>query len=48
MCGGGYNGIYTMGALDYLFEQKFFSILKTLKTIYGTSVGGFCWSVTVF
>ena len=40
MCGGGYNGIYTMGALDYLFEQNFFDI-KDIETIYGTSVGGF-------
>ena len=40
MCGGGYNGIYTMGVLDYLFEQNFFDI-KNIKTIYGTSVGGF-------
>jgi len=40
MCGGGYNGIYTMGALDYLLEQNFFDI-KDIKTIYGTSVGGF-------
>ena len=39
MCGGGYNGIYTMGVLDYLFEQNFFDI-KNIKTIYGTSVGG--------
>ena len=39
MCGGGYNGIYTVGALDYLLKQKFFDI-KNIETIYGTSVGG--------
>ncbi len=40
MCGGGYNGIYTMGVMDYLLEQKFFN-MDNIKTIYGTSVGGF-------
>jgi len=40
MCGGGYNGIYTIGAIDYLLELKFFDI-DNIKTIYGTSVGGF-------
>jgi NTE family protein len=40
MCGGGYNGIYTMGVIDYLFEQNFFDV-DTIETIYGTSVGGF-------
>jgi NTE family protein len=40
MCGGGYNGIYTIGAIDYLLKQKFFNI-SDIKTIYGTSVGGF-------
>jgi NTE family protein len=40
MCGGAYNGIYTIGALDYLIKQEFFDIEK-IDTIYGTSVGGF-------
>uniref|UniRef100_A0A6C0C4Y2 PNPLA domain-containing protein n=1 Tax=viral metagenome TaxID=1070528 RepID=A0A6C0C4Y2_9ZZZZ len=40
LCGGGYNGIYTIGAIDYLLRQQFFNI-DDIKTIYGTSVGGF-------
>jgi len=40
MCGGGYNGIYTVGVIDYLLKQQFFNI-SDIKTIYGTSAGGF-------
>jgi len=40
MCGGAYNGIYTIGALDHLIKKKFFDI-ENIETIYGISVGGF-------
>ena len=40
MAGGAYNGIYIIGALKHLIEKSFFDIAN-IKTIYGTSVGGF-------
>jgi predicted acylesterase/phospholipase RssA len=40
MAGGAYNGIYSIGALKHLIEKKFFDI-DNIKSIYGTSVGGF-------
>ena len=40
LCGGIYNGIYTVGALKYLAEHEFYNI-NEIENIYGTSAGGF-------
>jgi len=40
LCGGIYNGIYTVGALKYLAEHDFYNI-NEIENIYGTSAGGF-------
>ena len=40
MAGGAYNGIYIIGALKHLLEEKYFNI-ENIESIYGTSVGGF-------
>ena len=38
MCGGAYNGIYTIGALNHLVKQHIFDI-EDIENIYGTSAG---------
>jgi len=39
LSGGAYKGFYTIGALKYLHDQKFYN-LENIETMYGTSVGG--------
>ena len=39
LSGGAYKGFYTIGALKYLNDNKFYN-LENIETMYGTSVGG--------
>ena len=38
LSGGAYKGFYTIGALKYLADNKFFNV-EEIEKIYGTSVG---------
>ena len=38
LSGGAYKGFYTIGALKYLSENKFYNI-EEIEKVYGTSVG---------
>jgi predicted acylesterase/phospholipase RssA len=40
LSGGAYLGLYELGCLKYLSQQKFYTI-KNIKSIHGTSVGSF-------
>ena len=44
LSGGGYKGLYSIGALKHLYEKKFYNI-DDIENIYGTSVGAIIyWS----
>jgi NTE family protein len=44
LSGGAYLGLYQFGVLKYLNEEKFFE-LSNIKSIHGTSIGGFIGAV---
>ena len=38
LAGGAYNGLYTIGVINYLLEENILDLQK-IESVYGTSVG---------
>jgi predicted acylesterase/phospholipase RssA len=45
--GGAYKGLYELGSLKYLASKKFYDI-DNIKTLHGTSIGGFIAALLCF
>ena len=44
LSGGAYRGLYEIGCLNYLYNQSFYQF-KNIKSVHGTSIGGFLGSI---